>query len=132
MLRRIDPNINDITPDLPPTLFLTVDEAHTISETITTNGVQWSQFSALQRALRAIRLFPVWSLFLSTTGKLEQFAPAPIMDKSNRIAGGRLTILTPFSALGFDLLAEVISCDESYSLDYVSSLKYKISLGRPL
>jgi len=129
LLRRINPNINGITPDLP---LLAVDEAHTILETIATNGVQWSQFSALRRALRAIRLFPVWSLFLFTTGKLEQFAPAPIMDKSNRVAGGRLTILTPFIALGFDLLAEVISCDESYPLDYVSSLKYKISLGRPL
>ena len=113
-------------------MFLAFDEAHVIAETITTNGIQWSQFSALRRALRAIRLFPVWSLFLSTTGKLEQFAPAPVLDDSNRIVEGRLIILTPFSALGFDLLAEVLSYNGSYALTYVSSLTYKLSLGRPL
>jgi hypothetical protein len=100
---------------------------------ITTNGIQWSQLSALRRALRAIRLFPVWSLFLSTAGKLEQFAPAPVLDDSNRIVEGRLTILTPFSALGFDLLAEeVLSYNGSCALSHVSSLTYKLSLGRPL
>ena len=97
---------------------------------ITTNGIQWSQFSALRRALCAIRLFPVWSLFLSTTGK--QFAPAPVLDYSNRIVEGRLIILTPFSALGFDLLAEMLSYNGSYALSHVSSLIYKLSLGRPL
>ena len=132
LLQRINPDLRDIVPSLSPTLFLAFDEAHTISETITTNGVQWSQFSALRRALRAIRLFPVWSLFLSTTGKLEQFAPAPVLDDSNRIVEGRLIFLTPFSALGFDLLADVLSCDGSYPLDYVSSLIYILSLGRPL
>ena len=117
---------------LSPTLLLTFDEAHAIAKMNTTNGIQWSQFSALRRALRAIRLFPVWSLFLSTTGKLEQFAPAPVLDDSNRIVEGRPIILTPFSALGFDLLAEVLSSQESYALSYVSSLTYKLSLGRPL
>jgi hypothetical protein len=99
---------------------------------ITTNGIQWSQFSALRRALRAIRLFPIWSLFLSTTGKLEQFAPAPLLDDSNRIVEGRLSILTPYSALGFDLLADVLRYDKEHSLKYISSLEYKLSLGRPL
>jgi hypothetical protein len=132
LLEKINPNIQKIVNGAPPTLFLAFDEAHTILETITTNGVQWSQFSALRRALRAIRLSPIWSLFLSTTGKLEQFAPAPVLDDSNRIVEGRLVVLTPFSALGFDLLAEVLLCHESYSLDHVSSLEYKLSLGRPM
>jgi len=88
--------------------------------------------SSLRRALRAIRLFPVWVFFLSTTGKLEQFAPAPVLDDSNRIVEGRLSILTPFCALGFDLLANKLLCNESYSLEYVSSMEYKVSLGRPL
>jgi hypothetical protein len=69
---------------------------------------------------------------LSTTGKLEQFTPAPVLDDSNRIVEGLLTILTPFSALGFDLLAEVLLYHGSYSLDHVSSTEYKVSLGRPL
>jgi hypothetical protein len=106
-------------------LFLAFDEADTISTTTTTNGVEWSQFSALRQALHAIRLFPVWSLFLSTTVEL---APTPVL---NRI-GENQFVLKPFSALGFDLLAEVLSCDESYSLDHVSSLRYQVSLGRPL
>lgn len=113
-------------------MFLAFDEAHVIADTKTTNGIQRSQFSALRRALRAIRLFPIWSLFLSTTGKLEQFAPAPILDDSNRIVEGRLNTLTPYSAVGFDLLAKVLSYDKSYPLSDISSLEYKLSLGRPL
>ena len=132
LLQKINPHFHDGVPNFSPTLFLAFDDAHIISKTITTNRVQWSQFSALRRALHAIRLFPVWSLFLSTTMKLEQFVPAPTLDSSTRIVEGRLSVLTPFSALGFDLLAEVLSCNESYSLDHVSSLIYKLSLGRPL
>lgn len=69
---------------------------------------------------------------MSTTGKLEQFAAAPVLGDSNRIVEGRLVILTPFTALGFDLLAEVLLYHGSYPLDYVSSLEYKLSLGRPM
>lgn len=128
LLQTISPGYDT---ESPPKLFLAFDEAHTITVPITSHGVHWSIFSSLRRALRRIRFLPIWSIFLSTAGKLYQFTPAPFLDDSNRIVEGRLTILMPFSALGFDLLAEVLS-DGIATLDHVASLEYKLSLGRPL
>jgi hypothetical protein len=38
----------------------------------------------------------------------------------------------PFTALGFDLLAEKVSFDGKYTLSDVASLKYRLSCGCPL
>jgi hypothetical protein len=71
-------------------------------------------------------------VFLSTTGKLPQFTPARAKDRSDRTVAGHLHTLTPFTALGFDLLAEKVSFDGKYTLSDVASLKYRLSCGRPL
>ena len=87
-------------------LFLAFDEAHTLSEPFHDKEFDsdWTPFASLRRALRSTRSFPVWSLFVSTTGKSDQFAPC--LDKSGRIIRGELHNVIPYSALGFDQLAE--------------------------
>jgi hypothetical protein len=114
-------------------LTLAFDEAHSISliETDPETKQNWSRFSSLKRSLRSIRDLPVWSVFLSTAGKANQFAPSPLTD-SNRIFQGLLGEVPAFSALGFDHLAEKLSWDGSTTLERVTSRDFRVSLGRPL
>jgi hypothetical protein len=133
LLQTLSPRPTDNhATDIPPKIILAFDEAQTISEMIRTNGAQWSKLSALRHALRALRVFPIWSVFLSTTGKLPQFTPAPAKERSDRLVKGLLFVLTPFTALGFDLLAKKVSFDGKHTLEDVASLEYRLSYGRPL
>ncbi|KAF8523327.1 hypothetical protein BU17DRAFT_63897 [Hysterangium stoloniferum] len=116
-----------------PILFLAFDEGHTLSQPIydTDSSTEWTPFTSLRRALRGIRPFPIWSFFLSTTGKSDQFAPPPYRDTSNRILRGELVNVKPFSALGFDHMAGKF--DKSLTtLKDVTELAFRLSLGRPL
>ncbi|KAF8326793.1 uncharacterized protein EI90DRAFT_3069045 [Cantharellus anzutake] len=111
-----------------PILSLAFDEAHTLAPSNTGGG--WSAFTSMRRALRGLRSFPIWSLFLSTTGKSDQFSPPPSLDPSSRILQGELSAVNPFSALGFDHMA--MKFREGMTLDDVTELPYRLSLGRPL
>jgi len=86
----------------------------------------------LTAGLACYTVVPRLGFFLVYDRETRAVRPAPVLDDSNRIVEGRLSILTPFCALGFDLLANKLLCNESYSLEYVSSMEYKVSLGRPL
>ena len=96
------------------------------------SGTRFSRFASLRRALRRLNGRKVWSIFLSTTGKLQQFATAPQNDASDRIVRGELHIPTPFSALGFDHLAEQFVHDGTMTLEHVASKDFRYGLGRPL
>ncbi|KAF8325609.1 uncharacterized protein EI90DRAFT_3072219 [Cantharellus anzutake] len=111
-----------------PVLCLAFDEAHTL--TTPNPGGDPIPFTSLRRALRALRTFPIWSLFLSTTGKSDQFSPPSHLDPSSRILKGELVSIKPFSALGFDHMAKEF--DGVMTLDNVTELSYRLSLGRPL
>ena len=113
---------------------LAFDEAHTMSDVIVDadTNIEWSKFTSFRRAFWALRSLPIWSIFLSTTGKFDQFASAPHSDMSSRIVMGILVSVMPFSALGFDHLAEKFRDDGSMTLETVTSLKHRVSLGRPL
>jgi hypothetical protein len=136
VLQQINPlNLRNAVANDYPTLFLAFDSPHILEEVISTGHIQWSKFSTLRRALWALRWLPIWSIFLSSMGKFQQFVPASFADSLNPsscILESRLATLTPFTALGFDHLAEKVSFDGSYKLDDVASLKHRISLGRPL
>jgi hypothetical protein len=117
-----------------PSAFLAFDEAHTMMDVITdvATNIKWTKFASFRRAFRALRSFPIWSFFLSTTGKFDQFASAPGSELSSRIVMGMLVSVMPFSALGFDHLAQKFCADGSMNLEKVTSLQYRLSLGRPL
>ncbi|KAH9974206.1 hypothetical protein BJV77DRAFT_1056083 [Russula vinacea] len=114
-----------------PALIISFDEAHSlaIDGDPTTDG-PWSIFTQLRRALREIHKYPCFSIFLSTTGKIDQFMPAAKDDPSNRIQEG-LGLIPPFCELGFDQLAEKATGGVT-TLTKVSSEEFMASLGRPL
>ena len=113
-------------------LVLAFDEAHPTLESIFDDktGVEWNKFILFRHAFQAICAMPIWSFFLSTTGKFDQFAAPPYLHKSGRFVLGLLTNVIPFTALGFDQLAEKFL--EGMTLEDVTALKYRLSLGRPL
>lgn len=114
-----------------PFVILCFDEAHSLT-TIEQDG--WSRFEELRRALRIIVELPVFSLFLSTKGKLEQFAPLPKKTGSNRIASGNLAMYAPIVATPLDVLADrfPIYSKKPWTLMRAASTYHMAHLGRPL
>jgi hypothetical protein len=113
-----------------PLLSLQLDEAHAIAKTLTDPSRRpWSKFTSFRRCMRRLRTLPVWSIVLSTTGK---FFPAAHLDDSGRMFSGILVNVTPFSSVGFDQLAEKVRANGTTTLEEVTSLPYRLSLGRPL
>lgn len=115
-----------------PVLILSFDEAHPLADIREDPMMgRWSSFCELRRALRIIHLYPCFSLFLSTTGKVNQFMPQPQDDDSNRIQKGLVRVIPPFCELGFDQLAEKVIPGET-TVEEVASLKFMATLCRPL
>jgi hypothetical protein len=133
-------------------IFITFDEAHTLSEYFD-ELTEESRFIALRRVLNGLISEPLFSFFLSTTGKITQFGQARGRDPSNRVSGGALATPRPYIYLGFDqlmkdhkLFAPVVSdspdsptspvlpapSKNTTTLDYVTSMKFAAHLGRPL
>jgi hypothetical protein len=107
-------------------MVLAFDEAHTLFS----HGQEGQPFKSLRRALRGMRQHPIWSVFLSTTGKSSQFAPPLYLDPSERILWGLLLNAIPFTLLGFDQVAKKFQ--ESMTLADVTEPSFRYSLGRPL
>ena len=122
----------NVLRDYPPAMILSFDEAHslTVVETDDVDGL-WSRFGELRRALRVIHSYPCFSVFLSTTGKVQQFTPNALHDVSTRLQEGLLFLIPPFCELGFDQLAAKAISGET-TLEHVSSLTFMAKLGRPL
>jgi hypothetical protein len=115
-----------------PLVVLVFDEAHTTTQRHQAAGEEWSIFSELRHALRRLHGQPLFSLFLSTTGKISQFTSAMEEDLSARVVEGTLIVIQPYTDLGFDHLARVISLDGSWTLERLTELCHMCSLGRPL
>jgi hypothetical protein len=114
-----------------PSVILACDEAHTLTDIIQEEqDVEWSKFSEFRHALRGLNHLPLFSLFLSTTGKIQQFTSKE--DVSRRITEGKLTLIQPFTDLGFDTLATKVSLDGSWDLKKVTEDEHIVHLGRPL
>jgi len=114
-------------PDYP-LVVLVFDEAHTLTDR---EEIGWSNFSVLRHVLRALYRFPLFTLFLSTTGKISRFT-SPNEDTSRRIIVGDLILIQPFTELGFDTLAKKVSLDGLYDLEHVTDDSHIVYLGRPL
>jgi hypothetical protein len=113
-------------------VFIAFDEAHTLTEAFDTKGQ--SRFIVLHQLLFDIAHCPLFTFFLSTTGKITQFGQPRGKDPSNRIIQGIYSTPRPFIYLGFDQLVDSFSKGISgkHTLDDVTSLEYAAYMGRPL
>ncbi|KIY53565.1 hypothetical protein FISHEDRAFT_33100, partial [Fistulina hepatica ATCC 64428] len=100
------------TPDNSshPRVILAFDEAHTLtrnveeSENLDGHG-SFSPFSNLRGSLRFLRGSPIFSVFLSTTGKITQFSGPKHLDPSVRVQTGKYSLVPAFTTLGWDQFA---------------------------
>ena len=114
-----------------PMVILALDEAHSLTDVVDPQE-SWTAFSELRRALRSLNEYRLFSLFLSTTGKMSQFTSAKKDDSSTRVQLGELILIMPFTDLGFDQLASKIASDGSFFLEDVASIEHMVTLGRPM
>ena len=74
----------------------------------------------------------LFSLFLSTTGKITQFTSSKDKDLSGRVVNGILILIAPYADLGFDQLAKKIAHDGNSTLDDIASDNHIAHYGRPM
>ncbi|KAI9452701.1 hypothetical protein BJY52DRAFT_1225998 [Lactarius psammicola] len=112
-------------------VFIAFDEAHTLAESF--DDRQESRFVVLRRIFNSVSSDPLFSFFLSTTGKIMQFGQPRGQDASNRINDGTLATPRPYIHLGFDqLMQSQRILDRWKTLDHVVSLECVVHMGRPL
>ena len=112
-------------------VFIAFDEAHTLAEVVDDRNE--TRFIVLRRLLSSLTPEPLFSFFLSTTGKITQFGPPRGHDASTYINHSILATPCPFIYLGFDQLTKTSKVFERWNtLDDVTSLEYNAHLGRPL
>ncbi len=115
----------------PAEVFIVFDEAHLLTVPFKNGG--GSNFVELRWALQTFRTAPLFTFFLSTTGKVSQFTLPRGYDRSNRMNDGELRIPHPFIYLGFDQLMVCRKILDKYkTLDAITSLDCIAHMGRPL
>ena len=114
------------------TAFQLLFSPHTTTQRHQAAGEEWSVFNELRHALRRLHGLPLFSLFLSTTGKISQFTSAIEEDLSKRVVEGTLIVIQPYTDLGFDPLARIIAADGSWNLERLTEDSQTCSQGRPL
>ncbi|KIY49634.1 hypothetical protein FISHEDRAFT_72276 [Fistulina hepatica ATCC 64428] len=93
-----------------------------------------SPFSRLRHVLLSMRDCPIFSLFLSTTGKITQFTAPRKLASSSRVQSGDLWLIPPFATLGWDHLARPFPAKtalESFKFSDIG-FSYQVYLGRPM
>jgi len=115
-----------------PDVFIMFDEAHSLMEPFTTTDTR-CHFFALRRVLQTLYEVPMFTFFLSTNGKISQFAPPRHFDASYRMNERKLDTPRPFILLGFDQLMKSRKIFDRYkTLGDVTSLDCIAHMGRPL
>ena len=116
-----------------PLILLVCDEAHTISAICTDEqSGSWSHFSELRRALRSLERNPLFAIFLSTTGKLDQFEGGQTGETSLRVEKQLLRVANPFYDFCYNLFSSPISADSSHILVDLTKDEHIVKYGRPL
>jgi hypothetical protein len=113
-----------------PLVVLAFDEADTLTDN-PPEQVHWNLFSELRRVLREIQDLQIFSLFLSTAGRFDQFSPVIRFDPSAQAREPDNRPLDPISEISFDDIAypalkNTITMDNVVNIDWISHL------GRPL
>jgi hypothetical protein len=114
-------------------IFIAFDEAHSLTPPFNDEDPR-SNFTELRRALRDMLpvLNPLWTFFLSTTGKITQFSLLRGLDPSSRINRGKLITPSPYIHLGFDQLMRKRPITEDSTLDEITSIECIAHMGRPM
>lgn len=115
-----------------PLVILCFDEAQKLTEPI--RNTYWTRFFELARALRIIVEYPIFTLFLSTVGKVDQFSPLPELGPSSRIAPRQYDMFPPIVTTPYDILSDKFPLKPSsaWTLKRVASTYHMAHLGRPL
>ena len=125
---------HDVNFPLPDGCFVTLafDECHRLASPQA--GRSWSALSELRHALRLIILYPVFTIFLSTSGKLRFLSPNLSMHPSSRLSRRQLSLLPPLYQCPFDLVSKEhkFSTEPIWNLAHVASTEHIAHLGRPL
>jgi hypothetical protein len=129
--RFIDPKQLLDSPDGPrhPLVILSFDESHTLTDT--PKYSTWTVFSELRRVLSKINYLPIFSLFLSTAGKVLSYSPVKQSNPSRRAMPLDLPPLQPISEISFDALAYP-AMEDDIMLSRVVQTDWISHLGRPL
>ncbi|KAK0504698.1 hypothetical protein EDD18DRAFT_1125991 [Armillaria luteobubalina] len=117
-----------------PRIYILWDEAHCLTKPFDSNtGVQ-SIFSVLQHVLSMLREKALFSFFLSTTGKISQSPTARPVDPAARLYEGTLSLIPPFTDLGFDhfMAGYHLGSADAITLSDVTKVKHIVRMGRPL
>jgi hypothetical protein len=112
-----------------PLVILSFDESHILTDT--PKNQSWTVFSELRRVLRELVHLPIFSLFLSTAGKVLSFSPVIQSDPSLRARRSDLSPLHPISEISFDDLSYPAMKDD-IMLSQVVKTDWISHLGRPL
>jgi hypothetical protein len=120
-----------------PLLTLSWDEDHILTKHVFNSLRQtseWTQLDEFRQVLidcdRTGRLF---SLFLSTNAKIDQFSPDSRNNPSSRIERQKLTPLPPFINLEFDQFAdELVDLEEGFELSKAIKPEWIVKFGRPM
>jgi hypothetical protein len=120
-----------------PLLTLSWDEAHVLTDHVfdpSRKPARWTQLDEFRLALRDCdqtgRLF---SLFLSTNGKIDQFSPDSRDDPSQRLVDNQVGLSPPFINLDFDQFAdELVDPGDGFSLNEAVKPEWMVRFGRPL
>lgn len=115
-----------------PLVILAFDEAQALTDNPPNNEC-WpgNLFSELRRVLHKINDFPIFSIFLSTSGHFDQFSPETRSDPSARVRQFDYPPLDPIIEVSFDDIAYTAS-KGTITLANVIEIGWISHLGRPL
>jgi hypothetical protein len=113
-----------------PLVVLAFDEAHTLTDN-PPGQAGWNLYSELRRILQQIDHLPLFSLFLSTSGRFDQFSPDIHSDPSARARELDNRPLDPISEISFDDVAYP-ALKGTTTIDRVVEIDWLSHLGRPL
>lgn len=120
----------------PPLIILAYDEAHVLSFPKNEKELRApTAYSQHRRVIRGLRKLPIFALFLSTTGKIQDLTPPPKIDSSDRLFKLILRLPTPFTALGFDQMFKAhafTAPGQNFGINDVSRVGFMVLFGRPL
>ncbi|KAG6856553.1 hypothetical protein H0H87_003235 [Tephrocybe sp. NHM501043] len=112
-----------------PAVFLAFDECHTLAATELCTGR--SLYTELLSVLSKLREGSLFTLLLSTTGKISDYTPPPTYDLSGRIVARTYHVIPPFTDLGFDQMVDS-KVNDNLTIHDVSQIRFWAKLGRPM